>query len=243
MPKTAIRSVTGQEMLDILYRLDNYAFHPTPPFPERAEWEKHIKTRVGTKYYAFYEDDEGVAIAACPLLTQNVRGKIYKMGGFADVSTHPKARRKGYIRQVMRFAYEQLKNDGRVFSSLYPFRESFYERLGYVTFPQSRQAIFSASDLHPLFKENLEGEVELALIGEAYKAYRNFALGMQPHIHGMGVFEDPQEESAQDNRFWLLQAKMNGELIGLMRYIIKGDEMMNYTLQASRFYYRNGQGK
>ena len=152
-----IRPVEGQEMLDILYRLDNYAFRPTPPFPNREEWEGRIKTRVGTKYYAFFDGDEGVAIAACPLLTQNLRGKIFKMGGFADVSTHPKARRKGFVRQLMRYAYEQLREDGRVVSSLYPFRESFYQRLGYVTFPQSRQAIFNAADLHPLFKIELEG--------------------------------------------------------------------------------------
>ena len=69
------------------------------------------------------------------------------MGGVADVSTHPKARRKGYIRQLMRFIYEQLKNQGYVLSCLYPFRESFYERLGYVTFPQTRQAIIKTTDL------------------------------------------------------------------------------------------------
>jgi len=243
MPKTAIHPVEGQEMLDILFRLDNYAFRPTPPFPNREEWEERINTRVGTKYYAFYEDDEGVAIAACPLLTQNVRGKIFKMGGFADVSTHPKARRKGYIRRLMRFAYEQLKNDGRVFSGLYPFRESFYERLGYVTFPQSQQAIFNAADLHPLFKNNIDGEIEFSLIGDAYDAYYDYTLNMQPHVHGMGIFEDPQKEAAQENRSWLLQAKENNKVIGLMSYTIKGDEMMNYTLQASRFYYSNAQAK
>jgi GNAT superfamily N-acetyltransferase len=238
-----IRPVEGQEMLDILYRLDNYAFRPTPPFPNREEWEGRIKTRVGTKYYAFFDGDEGVAIAACPLLTQNLRGKIFKMGGFADVSTHPKARRKGFVRQLMRYAYEQLREDGRVVSSLYPFRESFYQRLGYVTFPQSRQAIFNAADLHPLFKIELEGEVELSLIGEVYDIYYDYVSKMQPQVHGMGVFEDPQEESAQENRSWLLQAKADGEVVGLLGYTIKGDEMMNYTFQASRFYYRNSQGK
>ena len=39
MPNITIRPVEGQEMLDILFRLDNYAFRPTPPFPNREEWE------------------------------------------------------------------------------------------------------------------------------------------------------------------------------------------------------------
>ena len=65
MPNITIRKVEGQEMLDILYRLDNYAFQPNPPFPKREEWEGHIKSRVGTLYYALFEDGEGVAIASC----------------------------------------------------------------------------------------------------------------------------------------------------------------------------------
>ncbi len=244
MPNIIARQVEGQEMLDILYNLDNYAFRPTPPFPDRQEWEARIKTREGPLYYALFEDDDPVAVAGCPTMTQNVRGEIFEMAGFADISTHPKARRKGYIRTLMRFAYQQLKNQGYVLSCLYPFRESFYERLGYVTFPQSRQAIFKPADLRPLFKMELGGEVELALIGEAYDHYWNYALEMQPRVHGMAVFKDSQKESAvQNNRTWLLEARVEGELVGVMGYSLKGDEMMNYTLQASRFYYSTSQGK
>jgi predicted acetyltransferase len=243
MKNITIRQIEGQEMLDILYRLDNYAFRPTPPFPKREEWEDRVKAHIGTKYFAVFENGEGVAVAACPALTQNARGVIFKMAGFAEVSTHPKARRKGYVRAMFRHAYERLKNEGRVLSALYPFRESFYERLGYVTFPQSRQALFNASDLRPLFKKELNGEFELKLIGEAYDAYYDFVRKMQSQVHGMGVFEDPQKESAQENRSWLLQAKVDGAVVGLMSYTIKGDEMMNYTLQAPRFYYSNAKGK
>lgn len=243
MPNINIHPVEGQEMLDILYQLDNYAFRPTPPFPNREEWDARIKKRKGPKYYALYEDGEAVAITSCPTLTQNLRGKIFKMAGFADISTHPKARRKGYVRNLMRYAFEQHRNDGRALSALYPFRESFYQRLGYVTFPQTRQAIFNASDLLALFKADIEGQVELSLIGEVYKAYHDYVLAMQSRVHGMGLFEDPQEESAQENRSWLLQAKEHGEVIGILGYTIKGEEMMNFTFQAQRFYYRNARGK
>jgi len=230
-------------MLDILYWLDNYAFRPTPPFPNREEWEGRMKTRSGARYFALFEDEAAVAIAACPRLTQNVRGKIFEMGGFADVSTHPQVRRKGYSRRLIRHAFEQFKNEGRVFSSLYPFRESFYERLGYVTFPQSRQAIFKPADLYPLFDKELGGAAELSLAGEAYEAYYDYVLKMQPRVHGMGVFEDPQKEAAQENRSWVLQAKADGERVGVMVYTLKGEELMNFTLQAVRFYYQTSLGK
>ena len=195
MPDIIIRQVEGQEMLDIMYQLDNYAFRPTPPFPNREEWEGRIKAHVGTKYFAVFENGEGVAITACPIMTQNARGKIYPMVGFAEVSTHPKARRKGYIRELFRYVYNEFKNEGYVLSALYPFRESFYERLGYVTFPQSRQALFNARDLHPLFKMDLDGEGELSLIGEAYDVYLDFVRKMQSKVHGMGLFADAQKEA------------------------------------------------
>jgi GNAT superfamily N-acetyltransferase len=241
----SIRRVDGKEMLDILYWLDNYAFRPTPPLPDREEWEGRIKIRKTTAYYALFEGQKGVAITACPRFTQNLRGKLFSMGGFADVSTHPEARRKGYSRQVIRYAFEALVNQGDVFSSLYPFRESFYERLGYVTFPQSRQAIFKPATLEPLLKGDLNGTVGISLMGDGFDAYWGYVQDMQPRVHGMAVFTDveSQRETAQGNRSWLAQAKVGDELVGLMVYNFKGDEMMNYDLRAVRFYYRTSQAK
>jgi predicted acetyltransferase len=240
-----VRQVDGDEMLDILYWLDNYAFRPTPPFPNREEWEERIKTRKTTAYYALFEGRKGVAITACPKFTQNLRGKIFTMGGFADVSTHPEARRKGYSRQVIRYAFKALVDQGDVFSSLYPFRESFYERLGYVTFPQTRQAIFKTAALEPVLKADLGGVVEVSLMGDGFDPYQSYVQQMQPQVHGMAVFTDleGQREAAQANRSWLAQAKVGNELVGLMVYNLKGDEMMNYDLRAVRFYYRTSQAK
>jgi GNAT superfamily N-acetyltransferase len=243
-PPITIRQVEGQEMLDILYLLDNYAFRATPPFPNREEWEGRVKMRVGPAYYALFEEDEAVAITACPALTQNVRGKLFKMAGFADVSTHPEARRKGYSRQLITYAFEQLKNAGGVVSSLYPFRESFYERLGYVTFPQSRKAIFETANLALILQKELGGgEVELMLMGEGYEMYWQYVQRMQRGIHGMGIFNEPQTQAAQQNRSWLALARVDGDIAGLMVYTTKGEELMNFTLQVVRFYYHTSQGK
>jgi len=241
----SIRQIDGEEMLDLLFWLDHYAFHPTPPFPERDEWEKRIKTRQGTDYYAVFEGDKGVAITACPKFTQNIRGKIYKMGGFAAVSTHPEARRKGYSRSLIQHTFEILVDQGNVFSSLYPFQESFYERLGYVTFPQTRQAIFTPSAMVPLLKQDFDGVVELYSFGDSYDEYHVYTQEMQPLVHGMAMFTDfeGQKEAAKNPRSWMALARVSGEVEGLMYYSLKGDEMMNYDFKAQRFYYRSSQAK
>jgi GNAT superfamily N-acetyltransferase len=243
--RITIRQVDGGEMLDLLFWLDNYAFRPTPPFPDREEWEERIKTHKGTAYYAAFEGDKGVAITACPKFTQNLRGKIFKMGGFAAVSTHPEARRKGYSHKLICHAFETLANEGDILSSLYPFRESFYERLGYVTFPQTRNAIFNPSTMLPLLNKDFEGDVELTLLGDGFDDYHAYTKAMHPEVHGMAMFTDyeGQKEAAQSNRNWLLKAISDDELVGLMVYNLKGDEMMNYDLRAVRFYYRTSLGK
>ena len=59
-----------------------------------------------------------------------------------------------------------IREDGRPLSCLYPFRESFYERLGYVTFPLPRTAKLTPSALLPLLKEDLGGEIEFCVGGQ-----------------------------------------------------------------------------
>jgi GNAT superfamily N-acetyltransferase len=243
MPEITTRPVQDQEMLDILYWLDNYSFHATPPFPDREDWSQRILSRVGASYYALFEDDAPVAITCCPSLVQNVRGKIFRMGGFADVSTHPKARRKGYSRQLIRYALRELRDQGNVFSSLYPFRESFYERLGFITFPLSRKAIFKPPVLASFLNRYLPGEVDQVLSGDGYETYRHYIEQMMPAVHGMAMFVDSQKASAQGNRSWLILARHNDETIGLMMYNLQGEEMMKLNLRAFRFYYKNSLGK
>jgi len=238
-----IRSVEGQEMLDIFHRLDSYAFRPTPPLPERTEWEARRLARQGPQYYAVFEGDEGVAVAVCPLMTQNVRGAMLKMAGYASISTDPKYRRKGYVRDLLRYCHELHREEGRVVSCLYPFRESFYERLGYVAFPQQWQAVFKADCLLPLLRTDLPGEVELSMTGEGYEVYRQFVLEMQTDIHGMAVFEHSLEAAWRENRSWMLKVKVDGRVDGIMLYAITGNQMMNYNLQATRFFYRTSHAK
>ncbi len=243
MTEYTMRQVEGQEMLDILYWLDNYAFHQNPPFPDRASWDERITSRKGPVYFAGFEDGEPVTVCACPTLVQNVRGKVMPMCGFADVSSHPRIRRKGYIFLLMRHAFAWMKDAGYGLSSLYPFRESFYQRLGYVTFPQARKALFHPRVLRPLLEMELPGEIEQVLIGEGYETYHAFVKEQLLGVHGMAMFADPQKESAQSNRSWLALAKINGSVEGVMSYSLAGEQMMEFTFRAVRFYYRNAEAK
>jgi hypothetical protein len=164
------------------------------------------------------------------------------MGGVFGVASHPGARRRGYVRQMMSRLFQILHEEERPLSCLYPFRESFYERLGYVTFPHPRTAIFDPGPLSPLLKTDLGGELELLRIDEGYGQYRAFLRQVQPLIHGFALFEEEQEVTAKDAKHWLVLAREGDQVVGAMLYRLKGD-FIPLTMDVWRFYYSSARGR
>lgn len=243
MTDITIRAINGDELMEVVYWLDTYAFAPSPPLHDQDDFRQMMERRKGPSYFALYEGDDPAACMAYTTLTQQVRGAMFNMGGIMGVVTHPAARRKGYSRQLLVRTLAAVRENGRAFSCLYPFRESFYERLGYVTFPQFRAAKFTPSTLLPLLEKDLEGDVELVLMGEGYDAYRDYMRRVQQRVHGMALFEESQREATQRNTFWLASARINGDLVGLMLYQLKGEDLTRFNLRVTRFYYETSRGR
>lgn len=243
MTDISIRSLEEEERLDVLYDLNMYAFHPSPPYQDKEEWAKIVRERKGVTFHALFDDGNAVACAASTAMTQNVRGKLFSASGIWGVATLQAARRKGYSRQVMASLLSAEKEAEKVFSNLYPFRESFYERLGYVTHPLSVIARLPPLSLAPLLHKEHEGKVELQLIGDAYETYRDYLAEMRLHTHGMAFFDFGDKMVAQQNRFWLALAKFDGNIEGLMLYSLLGEEVTKFNFRALRFYYKTSRAK
>lgn len=243
MTAATIRQLEGDEMLEVLYWLSTYSFNPSPPMRDKAEWQEIVKQRKGVRLFAMFEGDDPVASVAETRMTQQVRGKLFGMAGVWGVATHPNSRRKGYCKQLMTRMLEAARRDGRPFSTLYPFRESFYQRLGYVNFQLPRKAIFNPADISPVLNLGLEGEVELMLIGDGYETYREYLQHYQQLTHGMGIFEYPDYGAANQNRSWLAVARVNDEIVGVMLYSLQGEEVTRFKFRAIRYYYHTPQGK
>ncbi len=231
------RRLQGEEMLDALYQLNMYSLHASPPYEDKEEWMARVRERKGVTCYAAFEDAHPMSIAVSTAMTQNMRGNLYPASGVWGVATQPPARRKGYCRQAIADLLSAERESGKVFSNLYPFRESFYERLGYVAYPLTKIAKFSPQSLSPLLKMELDGEIKLKLISEAYDAYREYLAEMRNRTHGMGFFDFGDRVSANRNLFWVAMAKVGGKTEGLMLYRLLGDEPTKFILMATRFYY------
>ena len=143
--------------------LGGYAFEPSPPLPERDKWESWLRNQEEALALAFFEGDRPLAMVWSSPFTQYLRGEVYPMAGIWGVASHPAARRNGYIRTLMADLLRHEREAGKPLTCLYPFRPSFYERMGYVTFPLPRKATFEPSALRPLLEADLGGEVERML--------------------------------------------------------------------------------
>jgi predicted acetyltransferase len=245
--EVTIRQVQGDEMLDAMYPAASYAFEASPPLPDLDEWKAMILGYIGqvegVTCFAAYEDDDPVACAASTAMTQNVRGALLGMGGVWGVATLPAARRKGYCRRLIGRLLDADHRSRRPLSVLYPFRESFYQRMGYVTLPQVPKARFKPSALAPLLKLDLAGEVDLMGIDAGYEVYRDYLRQIQPEIHGLALSDLGNKAGAEKNRSWVALATVDDRPVGLMLYELRGAGDHKVALRVSRFYYSTSQGR
>ncbi len=236
-------SVQGEAMLDALYALNQYSLSPNPPFQNKEEWAAVVRERKGVTCHATFDAETPVSVAASTAMTQNVRGKLFQAGGVWGVATHPSARRKGYCRQTIASLLAAEREAGKVFSNLYPFRESFYERLGYVAFPLTKIVKFAPQSLTQLLDMQTGGEIDLQLLGPAFDAYREYLAWMRKETHGMAFFDVGDRFVANRNTLWVALAKFDGNVEGLMLYRLQGEEVAKFNFVAYRFYYQTGRAR
>ncbi len=234
-----IRLITPEEQRESYIPLLAYAFRPSPPaeFPE--DTDDLLKYFEKTTILGVFEDDKLAAGVASAPYTQNVRGKILPMGGVWGVAAAPWARRKGYTRRALTELFARMREDAPV-SMLYPFRESFYQRLGYVTFLFPKNANFSPNACVPLLRRDLGGEVEICEIKDGSDAYYAYLAARQKHIHGMAV-EQGLSELTMRNKVWLAVARVDDETAGMMLYRIKRDD--GRVMSVTRFFYDDVRGR
>jgi predicted acetyltransferase len=242
-PAVEIRELTGEERVEAIYNLNSYAFHASPPFRDKDETTAMIRQRKGYRYFAALEGERAVAGAAGARMTQNLRGLILPGCAVWGVATLPQARRKGHCRRAMSALLAASHEDGSAVACLYPFRESFYNRMGFINLTQPKIASFSPQTLASLLNVDLGGEVELVLIGEGYQQFRQYLYDLQPRVHGMLLFDEGDPQRAAQNRQWMAKALVDGEFAGIMLYELSGDEITNFHFQARRFYYRDSQAR
>lgn len=216
------------------FTVSHYAFGATPSTPDPEARQKWLRYSERTVPVAVFVDGKPVATAAFPAMTQNVRGSVVPMTGVDGVASLPDGRRQGYARDLMTFGFDLMRQQGSAVSSLYPFRESFYERLGYAGFPAPRYATLRPEDLGPLLRMPLPGTIEQVPMAEGFGAWREFLERLQPTIHGLSLKDPSNSVRLKDeNTAWVAMVREAETITGAMTFRITG-----YTreFRADSFY-------
>ena len=124
-----IRRTTSDELDDVM-KLAQYAYgQGTEPRPG----SKEVLDLTYDEYRTVEENGKVIANSRLIPFEQNTRQVWKKMGGIAEITSAPETRRRGHIRKLMEYMFNEMHDDGYATSVLYPFKDEFYGRLGYVT--------------------------------------------------------------------------------------------------------------
>ena len=238
MGQISIRKLDIEEAAPVFNWMTSYAFSETPPVRDPETFKERFKQAgENNTYLAVYKDDTAVATAGAGLMTQNVRGELVDSAGVFMVATHPAHRRKGYSFQALRELFRQLRENDTGYSTLYPFRESFYERLGYANWPAVLIAELNIRSLAPLIKQETDIELELFQYIDQPEVYHNFVTERyKPLTHGVATFKKQLPPDPERHKAWVLSATIKGEVDGIMVYNLSGNRPTEFQFDVGRFY-------
>lgn len=220
-PTFDIRQITPQESASS--RIGEYSFNESPVAPRPKEDERWQKYAAGSRIFASFRNDTPLAMVVTHPMTINVRNAIMPMGGIGGVGTLPAGRRQGHIRALLTTAFETMRKDGQAVSALYPFRESFYERMGYTGWTAPLWVTVNPEHLFPIVRLEKPGSVEHLLIADGFDEWVNFLTVYQKGIHGLSLAGMTRLESVRDeNKLWLVLVREGDEVTGAMTYRITG---------------------
>jgi len=223
---------------------------PRPPRPPAIRYRPARRTDVetlaelGTRTYRvasvekrreFYTDHprfglrdvrvielEGQVVASLVLYPFHayVRGQKIPVTGVGSVAVSPEHRRRGVGEAGMRAALRELRQRGSHLSVLYPFRNSYYRRLGYGTIEYVHQLAVAAANL-PLSDEArrvrrmlLPDRVAIEALYERAAQQGHFALARAPEWWARRLWTYPGD--------WVVyEGKRRGQIEGYLYYEVE----------------------
>lgn len=224
--ETVIEEVFGDDILTRSRFIADYAFGKSPEAPsaDRSHHAAMLKYGERSRFFTALADDQPQATATVHAMTENIRGAVMPMGGIGGVASLPSGRRQGHVRNLFAALFKTMRADRQPVSTLYPFRESFYERLGYATFTVPRYVTFDPAHLGPVVRMHKPGRVEQQPMSAGWEAFRAFAERYQQLQHGFSLRDRSYDVRNKDeNTAWVAFAYDAGdEIAGAMTFRITG---------------------
>ncbi|WP_456271658.1 GNAT family N-acetyltransferase [Bacillus sp. AK031] len=138
-----IKKLTREHYEESL-NLSMYAFQYNVPEEERENRYKQIDQ------HELYGIEEGGKLAAkLHLLSLDVwlNGQEFSMGGIAGVATYPEYRRNGFVKELLTFSLNRMKEKGQTISMLHPFSVAFYRKYGWELFSSLKKVKVTQAEM------------------------------------------------------------------------------------------------
>jgi predicted acetyltransferase len=214
-----IRRCTPEDN-ETIWKLVSYAYGAPQAFLEKFIQRLNL---IGNEFFLNEVDGNAVALARVLELEQNVRGILKPMAGIGMVASAPESRRLGYTYDLIRGIFLIIKDDGFAVSTLYPFKDTFYEALGYAKMPPTQTLELNPNTLSGIkmpagySARREEGE-------DMLKIRRALHEAMITNIHGAVMRSNLRWEELNRNFSQKAVVARNsvGEPEGIMLYAMKG---------------------
>ena len=206
-----IRCLTNGDLLQYK-RLASICYTYRDPDEPKSCTEEELHQRVGVF------DADGTLLSAMihNAYTARFEGRDVKLVGIGGVVTDPVARGQRGIRRLFEEYLPKLREEGYVFSALYPFSHVFYRKFGYELAFEQRVAEFSPGNL----RENLcrademvrvlpeQDDHGMRQIYERYIADKHFAIERDDRM-----WRDLRQGTPWEAMKYAYVLKRNGESI------------------------------
>ncbi|HRT81875.1 MAG TPA: GNAT family N-acetyltransferase [Oscillospiraceae bacterium] len=191
-----VRKIKPEEHMEVL-KLRSVSYNSKKDFSDPEKVKKDYEAVRAL----FDENGKACATTRIEPLTVRFNGHNVKMGGIGAVATLPQERNKGHIRRLLKYAFEEMRENNQIFSYLFPFSFPYYRMFAYecnydrqyVNIPLNAFTHLKAEGRAELFEFDKHIE-DLMGIYEAYIEDKNLAVVRDKDAYKSLFDRDPYSE-------------------------------------------------
>jgi predicted acetyltransferase len=214
-----VRKINESEREQVLLG-DRYAY---------ANWTEDqislssLETTIPDQTLGAFVNGKVVASLRIHPFQQSIRSVVKEMGGIGGVWTYPEYRNRGYVKELLNNAFKAMKARGQGVSMLIPFKQSFYQKFGYVTANSNLEVRIPISSINSC-GYCLDWEFERINASEVHSEFAKLSLEKQYHGIILPVYwSSSQWDEAISNKQCVL-VKYLGKIIAVGIYRIDSKE-------------------
>lgn len=215
------------------------------------QWTDSVPSKDELSFYTpdeilgMFEGEKLVSMIRNYTFNQSVRGTIKKMGGVSHVATFPEHRLHGYVKELTKAAFLDMKEKKQSVSLLHPFKESFYSAFGYVGTNDNLLVKISLDgfshylgDVSKIGGEWEEKRVRAIDVQDEFEEFK-FELDLLEH-HGLVFLNDMSSEYWKEDHGGVIVVfiKNNNNIMAAAKYIKIGSGE-NGRIFVAEMYWKN----